>query len=67
MAVEFGTVLVEPMSVDVVVDAAIEGITQGTFLITPAPIAVDMLQAKAQNYDGFLANLQERVASLPKE
>lgn len=67
MAVEFGTVLVEPMSVDVVVDAAIEGITQGTFLITPAPIAVDMFQAKAQNYDGFLANLQQRVASLPKE
>jgi len=64
MAVEFGTVLVEPMSVDVVVDAAVEGITEGRFLITPAPIAVDMFQAKAQDYDGFLAQLQQRVASL---
>jgi len=66
-AVEFGTVLVEPMSVGVVVDAAIEGITNGPFLIAPAPIAVAMFQAKAQGYDGFLTKLQQRVASMPKE
>lgn len=64
MAPEFGLVLMEPMPVEVVVDAAIEGIMNGTFLITPAPHALDMFQAKAQNYDGFLAQLQERVAGL---
>lgn len=64
MASEFGKVLVEPMSVDTVVDSAMAGITAGQFLITPAPIAVDMLQAKAQNYDGFLAQLQQRVAAM---
>lgn len=64
MAPEFGATIVEPMSVDDVVDAAVEGITDGRFLITPAPVALDMLQAKAQNYDGFLTQLQERVQGL---
>lgn len=64
MAVEFGVTMVQPMTVDTVVDATIAGIADGNFLITPAPIALDMLQAKAQNYDGFLAQLQARVAGL---
>lgn len=61
MAVEFGTTMVEPMSVDVVVDAAIEGITEGRFLITPAPIALDMFRAKARDYDAFIAQMQQRI------
>ena len=64
MAPEFGATMVQPMSVETVVDAAIEGIENGHFLITPAPIALEMLQAKAQNYDGFLAQLQQRVQGL---
>lgn len=64
MAVEFGTTMVQPMSVNDVVDAAVDGIGDGRFLITPAPVALDMLQAKAQNYDGFLAQMQERVRGL---
>ena len=56
--------LVEPMSVDTVVDATIEGIENRQFLITPAPMALDMFQAKAQNYDGFLAQLQQRIAAI---
>ena len=64
MASEFGKVMVEPMTVDTVVDAAIAGITAGEFLIAPAPVAIDMLRAKAENYDGFLSNVQQRVAQL---
>lgn len=64
MASEFGKVLVQPMTVDLVVDAAIAGITAGEFLITPAPVALDMLRAKAQDYDGFLSQLQQRVAEM---
>lgn len=64
MAPEFGAVLVEPMSVETVVDATVDGIENRQFLITPAPMALDMFQAKAQNYDGFLAQLQQRIASL---
>lgn len=64
MASEFGATMVQPMSVDTVVDAAIEGLVDGRFLITPAPIALDMLQTKAQDYDGFLAQMQDRVQGL---
>lgn len=64
MAPEFGQVMVEPMGVDTVVDAAIAGIVAGDFLIAPAPVAVDMLRAKAQDYDGFLGQIQQRVAGL---
>lgn len=64
MASEFGKVLVEPMTVDTVVDSAIAGITAGEFLIAPAPVAIDMLRAKAQNYDGFLTQVQQRVAEM---
>lgn len=64
MAVEFGSTIVQPMSVDEVVDAAVDGISDGRFLITPAPVALDMLRAKAQDYDGFLAQMQQRVQGL---
>ncbi len=64
MAPEFGTVLKQPLTVDEVVDSAVEGIEAGQFLITPEPVAVDMLRAKAQDYDGFLANMQQRVAAM---
>jgi len=64
MASEFGTVLKQVLSVDAVVDSAVEGIESGRFLITPEPMALDMLQAKAQDYDGFLSNMQQRIAEL---
>ncbi|MEM7272627.1 MAG: SDR family oxidoreductase [Actinomycetota bacterium] len=64
MAAEFGATMVQPMGVETVVDATIDGLTDGRFLITPAPMALDMLQAKAQDYDGFLAQLQTRVQGL---
>lgn len=64
MAPEFGKVLFEPMSVDVVVDSAIEGITEGRFMITPAPNSIEMFQAKAANYDGFLSQMRERLATM---
>lgn len=64
MAVEFGSTIVEPMTVDTVVDAAIEGIGDGRFLITPAPVALDMFRAKADDYDAFLAQMQQRIAAL---
>lgn len=64
MAVEFGKTVVEPMSVDTVVDATIEGIGDGRFLITPAPMALNMLQNKAQDYDGFLTQMQGLVQGL---
>lgn len=67
MASEFGEVIVEPIGVDTVVDATIVGITAGEFLIAPAPIAVEMLRAKAENYDGFLAQLQQRVAAIREQ
>lgn len=64
MAAEFGKVLVEPMTVETVVDSAIAGIVAGDFLIAPAPVAIDMLRAKAENYDGFLTQVQQRVAAM---
>ncbi len=64
MAPEFGATLVEPMSVETVVDAAIDGMLAGRFLIAPAPVAIDMMQAKAADYDGFIGQLQQRVAKL---
>lgn len=66
MAPEFGATLVQPMSVETVVDATIEGIAAGNFLITPAPMALDGFRAKAQDYDGFLAQMQDRVTQLAK-
>ncbi len=64
MASEFGTVLKQPLSVDDVVASAVDGIEAGRFLITPEPVALEMLQAKAQDYDGFLANMAQRVAQM---
>lgn len=64
MAPEFGTVLFDPMPVATVVDATIKGIEAGQFLITPAPNAVDMFQAKAADYDGFITQMQQRLAAM---
>jgi len=64
MAVEFGAAMIEPMSVEKVVDAAVSGISEGRFLITPAPQSLEMFRAKAHNYDAFLAGMQQRIAAL---
>jgi len=64
MAPEFGKVLFDPMPVDVVVDAAVDGIEAGRFMITPAPNSIEMFQAKAADYDGFLSQMQERLAAM---
>lgn len=64
MAPEFGEVLFEPLTVDDVVDATIDGIRERRFLIAPAPNVLDMFRAKADDYEGFLSEMQERVAAL---
>lgn len=64
MAPEFGEVMFEPMSVETVVDAAVAGIEAGTFLIAPAPHAIDMFQAKANDYPAFIAKMQGVIAGM---
>ncbi len=64
MAAEFATTMTKPMSVNTVVDAAVKGITEGKFLITPAPMSLDLFRAKAQDYDAFLTQMQQRVDAL---
>lgn len=64
MLPEFGEVLFEPLTIEAVVDAVVEGVGNGDFLILPAPHVLDTFQAKATNYDGFLAQMQERIAKL---
>lgn len=64
MAPEFGDVLFEPLTVDDVVDGAIDGIENGGFLIPVGPGVIETFQAKAGDYDAFLANMQQRVQSL---
>lgn len=64
MAAEFGEVMFEPMPVDTVVDALVAGIESGTFIITPGQQPLEMFQAKAQNWDGFLTRLQGVVHNL---
>ncbi len=63
MAVEFGSAMAEPIPVEAVVDAAVAGIAEGRFLITPSPMSLEMFRAKATDYDAFLAQLQQRVAA----
>jgi NAD(P)-dependent dehydrogenase (short-subunit alcohol dehydrogenase family) len=64
MASEFGEVMFQPMSVDTVVDSVVEGLAAGTFIITPTPQPMEMFQAKANNWDGFLGNMQERIKEM---
>lgn len=64
MAAEFGEVMFQPMPVSNVVDAVVAGIEAGTFLITPGPKPLEMFQSKAQDWDGFIATMQERIASM---
>ena len=63
MIAEFGGALVEPLSVDHVVDAVVAGIKAETFLILPGEGGDQMLKAKLNDYDGFLANLNQRVTA----
>ena len=64
MASEFGEVMFQALSVDDVVDSVIAGLEAGTFIIAPNEQPMTMFQAKANNYDGFLGNLQQRIASM---
>lgn len=64
MASEFGEVMFEPMSVDTVVDSVVEGLAAGRFIIAPTPQPMEMFQSKANNWDGFLAKMQERIKSM---
>ncbi len=64
MASDFGNVMFQALSVDDVVDSIVAGIESGTFIIAPNDQAINMFQAKANDYDGFLGNLQERIASM---
>jgi len=61
MIAEFGGALIQPLSVDDVVDAVVEGLAAETFLILPGEGGDQMLKAKLSDYDGFLANLNQRV------
>lgn len=63
MAVEFGEVMFKPLSVDDVVDSVMGGLESGSFIIAPGPKPMEMFQAKANDWDGFIQNLR---ANLPK-
>lgn len=60
----FGPGMVEPLSVDAVVDAVVEGLADERFLILPSPQPLGMFQMKAQDYDGFIAGIQQRLAAM---
>jgi NAD(P)-dependent dehydrogenase (short-subunit alcohol dehydrogenase family) len=64
MAPDFGEVMFQPLSGDDVVDSIVAGLEAGTFIIAPNDQPMAMFQAKANDYDGFLANLQQRVQGL---
>ena len=64
MIAEFGDVMFQALSVDDVVDSIVAGIESGAFIIAPNDQAMNMFQAKANDYDGFLGNLQDRIASM---
>ncbi len=64
MASEFGEVMFQPLSVDHVVDSVIAGLKTGAFIIAPNEQPMAMFQAKANDWDGFLNNLQQRVQGL---
>ena len=62
MAPDFGSALEQPMPVDDVVDAAVDGLTDGRFLITPAPQIIPALHSKVGDWDAFIATMQARLA-----
>lgn len=64
MAAEFGQVLFQPMTVEEVADSVIDGLEAGTFIIAPGPKPMEMFRAKANDWDSFIVNMQERVASM---
>jgi NAD(P)-dependent dehydrogenase (short-subunit alcohol dehydrogenase family) len=64
MASDFGEVMFQPLTVDDVVDSIVAGLEAGTFIIASNDTPISMFQAKANDYDGFLANLQQRVQGL---
>ena len=64
MIAEFGDVMFQALTVDDVVDSIVAGIESGRFIIAPNDQAMNMFQAKANDYDGFLGTLQERIASM---
>ena len=64
MASEFGEVMFQALSVDDVVDSVVAGLEAGTFIIAPNEQPMAMFQAKANDWDGFLGNLQQRVQGL---
>lgn len=66
MASEFGEVMFQALSVHDVVDSVVAGLEAGTFIIAPNEQPMTMFQAKANDYDGFLGNLQQRIASMKK-
>lgn len=60
----FGAGMVEPLTVDEVVDAVVDGLADERFLILPSPQPLGMFQMKAQDYDGFIAGIQQRLAAM---
>ena len=58
----FGTGMVEPLTVDEVVHAVVDGLADERFLILPSAQPLGMFQMKAQDYDGFIAGVQQRLA-----
>ncbi len=64
MASEFGEVMFQPLSVEAVVDSIVDGLNAGTFIIAPNEQPMTMFQAKANDWDGFIGTLQERVQAL---
>lgn len=65
MAVHFDG-LQGAMTVDDVVDAAVDGLADDRFLILPAPMPLTALRAKADDYDGFIKNMSEMIAALDR-
>lgn len=61
---QFGQGMVPPLSVEEVVDAVVEGLAAEKFLILPTPEPLGMFQMKAQDYDGFIAGIQQRLAAM---
>ncbi len=61
MLPDFGDVIMQPLTVDQVVDSTIEGLEAGSFMITPMPMALDMFRAKANDFDGFHETMRGRL------
>lgn len=60
----FGAGMVAPLTVDEVVDAVVDGLADERFLILPSAQPLGMFQMKAQDYDGFIAAVQQRLAAM---